>query len=194
MELLIAAKIGKAAEGVTTPLDPNSPVTQWFLKFYADFPWVGLLLLMMTLDIATGITAAIIKRRLSSKIGYRGMMRKAATLLVVGAAAVLEQGIVLTLPSHLRGDIPVPLAKLTAGFFFINEMLSVLENARESGAPLPAFLSKSLIDTLVKLGADKERTTVRLELKSGTLDATLKSESSDELLPVVPDDTVKTKH
>ncbi len=156
-----------------TAVDNTSQVTQYFLKFYADFPWIGLLLLAMTVDIATGIFAAIIEKKLSSKIGYRGMMRKAICLLVVGMAAILEQGLILTLPESLRGDITIPLAKLTAGFFFINETLSVLENARRSGVPLPAFLSKSLIDTLARMANQSADTkeTVHLELKQGSMDA-----------------------
>lgn len=151
----------------------SSPYTQYALQFYSAFPWVGLLLLMMTLDIISGIIAAVIERKLSSKIGYRGMMRKALCLIVVGVAAILEQGLMLTLPESIRGDIAIPLAKLTAGFFFINETLSVLENARRSGVPLPAFLSKSLIDTLARManqGSDSKEI-VHLELKQGSMDA-----------------------
>jgi len=110
-----------------------------------------MLMVMMVLDAVSGLVAAFIERKLSSKIGFVGMMKKAAMLLVVGMAAVVEITIHGILPEQLRVQMPIPLAKFTAGFFFLNEAISVLENASRAGAPLPAFLTNGLAQTREQL-------------------------------------------
>lgn len=161
------------------------PWFEWMFKTYASYPWIGLLLLMMAIDILSGVTAAVYQKQLSSKIGYRGMMKKACVLLVIGMAAVIEQAFKTTLPEPLKNSVVVPIAKLTAGFFLFNEALSVLENAKRAGVPLPAFLSKSLVDTLEKLAGGKTQDKTTLVLKEAKIEAVVEHEQR----PVVVDPT-----
>lgn len=176
-------------------MEPVSPLVQFLLKQYAQCPWIVLLIAMMVIDVCTGIVAAIYERRLSSKVGYKGMMKKASLLLVVGCAGVLEQAILVTLPETLRGNVVLPLAKITAGFFVVNEALSVLENAKRSGAPLPSFLTKSLVDTIDKLNAlgaslPKEGHT-HIEVKDAKIDVVTKPLAHDPIPPAESDASPK---
>lgn len=123
-----------------------TPTTEWILAQYAAYPWVGILLVLMVLDVATGLCASGVQRRLSSKIGFVGMMRKTAVLLVVAMATILQAG-----QKQLPIDAQLPLAKMTAGAFALMETLSILENARRAGVPIPAWLNRSLLDSVSKM-------------------------------------------
>lgn len=128
-----------------------SKLVSALLGSYSTFPWIGLLILIMTIDIISGLFAAVSEKKLSSKIGYKGMMKKCSMILVVATSYLFELQILSSIPEALRPETFVPFAKIVAGFFFIVESLSVLENAKRCGVPLPSFLSKSLIDTMNKL-------------------------------------------
>lgn len=168
-----------------TEMEQTSPFVTWILASYAAYPWVGLLMLMMVLDVVSGVVAAIYERKLSSKIGYRGMMKKAAVMLVIGVCYLVEQAIYATVPKAIRPEVIAPIAKIAAGFFLFNEAISVLENAKRTGVPLPAFLSKSLIETMGKLskyattGETSDR--IKIEMTEGKLEGTIIHQN-----PVVP--------
>jgi len=149
-------------EGAEVITDPSNPYLAWLLHLVASPPLVAMLMLMMIIDSVSGIVAAVKERKLSSKIGFVGMMKKAAMLLVVGMAAVVETTFHSSIPENLRAQFYIPLAKFTAGFFLLNEALSVLENARRAGVPLPAFLTKGLAgaqDRISNWGRPDVRTT-----------------------------------
>lgn len=109
---------------------------------FNSYPMYGILLIMMLLDVVTGTIAAVVKKQLSSKIGWRGMCKKAMTLLIIGMACALD---VL--------QTTLPLAKITASFFIFNEALSILENAKRAGLPLPIFLVNAIEDASAKHNA-----------------------------------------
>lgn len=95
---------------------------------------VQILVILMVLDIATGLLAATVAKVLDSSVGFRGMCRKAIVLLVVTAAAAL---------SSILGDLP--LAEIVAGFYCAVEGLSIMENAARAGVPIPKVLKEALI-------------------------------------------------
>lgn len=147
-------------------MEQTNPFFVWLLATYAEWPWVGLLLGMMILDVASGVAAAIYERKLSSKFGYKGAMKKISVLLVIAVCYLVEQSIISTIPLSMRTSVVLPFAKVAAGFFLFNEALSVLENAKRCGVPLPAFLSKSLVETMGKLsnlGNNAQSETVTLQ-------------------------------
>jgi toxin secretion/phage lysis holin len=94
---------------------------------------VQVLLLLMALDIATGMAAAFAQQRLNSAVGWRGVSRKAVTLGVVTAAVVVEP---------VLGGAPV--ASVVAGFYVAVEALSILENAGRADVPVPGLLRQAL--------------------------------------------------
>lgn len=93
---------------------------------------VVVLMVLMGLDVLTGVLAAGKERRASSEAAHRGMVKKGATLLLIVAAVVVEP--------FLPG---VPLAMLGAGGFMLVELLSLVENAGRLGVSV-GFLRLAL--------------------------------------------------
>lgn len=95
-------------------------------------------------DYVTGIMAAPRRgQKITSKIGLQGIKKKIGLWLLVIVGAMLDALIGYATES-VGLTIPV---KLVIGCFvciwiICNEMLSILENLRDIGVPLPAFLTK----------------------------------------------------
>jgi len=102
---------------------------------------VQVLCILMALDILTGLMSATVAKTLDSGVGFRGVCRKVIVLAIVAAAAAV---------SPMVGGLP--LAEVVAGFYCATEALSLLENAANSGVPVPSVLR----DALVKLKAGAE--------------------------------------
>ena len=60
------------------------------------------LIVLMSLDYISGIMCAVIDRKLSSAIGFRGICKKVLILMLVGIANVIDVHVVGT-GSALRG-------------------------------------------------------------------------------------------
>ena len=103
------------------------------------------LIVMMTLDYISGVMCAIIDKKLSSAVGFKGICKKVFILMLVGVAHIIDLHVVGT-GSALRGAVIC--------FYMSNEGMSLLENAAHIGLPIP----DKLRDILSQLH-DKERTT-----------------------------------
>ena len=103
------------------------------------------LIVMMTLDYISGVMCAIIDKKLSSAVGFKGICKKVFVLMLVGVAHIIDLHVVGT-GSALRGAVIC--------FYMSNEGLSLLENAAHIGLPIP----DKLRDILTQLH-DKERDT-----------------------------------
>ena len=103
------------------------------------------LIVMMTLDYISGVMCAIIDKKLSSAVGFKGICTKVFILMLVGVAHIIDLHVVGT-GSALRGAVIC--------FYMSNEGLSLLENAAHIGLPIP----DKLRDILTQLH-DKERNT-----------------------------------
>ena len=103
------------------------------------------LIVLMTLDYVSGVMCAIVDRKLSSAVGFKGICKKVFILMLVGVAHIIDLHVVGT-GSALRGAVIC--------FYMSNEGLSLLENAAHIGLPIP----DKLRDILSQLH-DKERTT-----------------------------------
>lgn len=86
------------------------------------------LLIFMALDYITGIIKAIYKKKLNSKLGLKGILKKLGYIVIV---------VVATLFDHLIGDSTMAVRSLVIYFFISNEALSILENWSMMGLPLP---------------------------------------------------------
>ena len=93
------------------------------------------LLIFMALDYATGLGVAIIKRRLNSSTGLKGILKKASMLAVIVLAAQLDR------VTGQQGNLCRSVACM---FYISNEGISILENVGEMGVPLPAFIKNTL--------------------------------------------------
>ena len=86
------------------------------------------LMIFMGLDYVTGVMCAIIDKKLSSAVGFKGICKKVLILMLVGVANVVDIHIVGT-GSALRSAVIC--------FYLSNEGLSLLENAAHIGLPIP---------------------------------------------------------
>ena len=86
------------------------------------------LIIFMVLDYITGLMCAVIDKKLSSAVGFRGVCKKVLILMLVGVANVVDVHVVGT-GSALRGAV--------IAFYLSNEGLSLLENAAHIGLPIP---------------------------------------------------------
>ncbi len=103
------------------------------------------LIVFMALDYVTGIMCAILDKKLSSAVGFKGAMKKAFILILVGVANVVDVNVAGT-GSALRGAVIC--------YYMSNEALSLCENAAHIGLPIP----EKLKDVLAQLHGrgDKE--------------------------------------
>ncbi len=82
-------------------------------------------------DYLTGVARAIVERRLSSSIGFKGIAKKGCILVVVMLAVMLDR---------LIGTEGWMFRTLCAYFYIANEGISILENAAKLGVPIPQKL------------------------------------------------------
>ena len=78
------------------------------------------LIVLMTLDYVSGVMCAIIDKKLSSAVGFKGICKKVFILMLVGVAHIIDLHVVGT------GDA---LRSAVVCFYLSNESLSMLENA-----------------------------------------------------------------
>lgn len=109
------------------------PSTRLIMEWFRAQPLIAVLIIMMILDIVSGMAAAFITKKADSNISRTGAVRKTMVVLLLGMATTID---ILT-PE-------VPEGKLVALFFIFTEGLSILENVARCGVPLPAVLVESL--------------------------------------------------
>lgn len=95
------------------------------------------LLIVIVIDYLTGIASAIYNKELSSKIGFKGIIKKFSYLLVVALSVVID---------NLLGQSGL-IRSLVIYFFVANDGLSIIENMAEMNIKLP----QKLIDTLEQI-------------------------------------------
>ena len=92
------------------------------------------LLIVMVVDYLTGIASAVYNKKLSSKIGFKGTIKKFCYLLVVALSVVID---------NLTGQSGL-IRTLVIYFFVSNDGLSIIENMAEMDVKLPQKLIDSL--------------------------------------------------
>ena len=95
------------------------------------------LLIVIVIDYLTGIASAIYNKELSSKMGFKGIIKKFSYLLVVALSVVID---------NLLGQSGL-IRTLVIYFFVANDGLSIIENMAEMNIKLP----QKLIDALEQL-------------------------------------------
>lgn len=105
---------------------------------------IALIVFVIT-DYVTGFASAIVRKELSSSVGFKGLARKVLIFLIVGIANVLDI-YVLGANAVLRTAVIL--------FYMANEGLSIIENAGEIGLPIPKKLKDVLAQLRKKSGED----------------------------------------
>ena len=93
------------------------------------------LIVLMALDYVTGIMCAIVEKKLSSAIGFKGLFKKMLIIMLVGVAHIVDLNVV---GSHEA------LRSAVICFYMSNESISVFENASRLGLPIPDKLKAIL--------------------------------------------------
>ena len=93
------------------------------------------LIVFMVMDYITGVMCAIVDKKLSSEVGFRGICRKVLILMLVGIANLLDVQVIGT------GSV---LRTAVIFFYLSNEGVSLLENAAHLGLPIPEKLKAVL--------------------------------------------------
>lgn len=99
------------------------------------------LVAVMVLDYITGIIKAVVTKQMSSRIGFSGLLKKIAILIIVALANVIQ---VVT-----GGN--VPLREMVIMFYIANEGISILENVAAVSPNMP----QKLKDVLMQLRGDE---------------------------------------
>ena len=98
------------------------------------------LLAMMMLDYCSGVIKAIQQKKLSSEIGFRGLLKKVSILLIVAAANIIQSVI---------GE-NVAVREIVIMFYIANEGISLLENTASVSNRIP----QKFKDVLLQLRGD----------------------------------------
>ena len=106
--------------------------------------WIG----CMIIDYVTGSAAALRAGDWSSKSARDGIWHKLGSVVAVIVAAILD-----TVIGHLLGNVPglelpftytVLLSPLVVIWYILTEAGSIIENAGALGAPIPAWLARTI--------------------------------------------------
>lgn len=103
-----------------------------------------ILVAVVVIDYITGLGAAFVGKRLDSRIGSRGIVKKVGFFVLVSLAHLLDKGTGMTAPV---------LQTATIWFLVANEGISITENLGEIGVPIPKGLLGAL-DRLKKGDVD----------------------------------------
>ncbi|MGN0665336.1 MAG: holin family protein [Huintestinicola sp.] len=109
------------------------------------------LIAFITIDCITGAAAAVKEKRLSSEVGFWGLVRKVCILLLVGIAHYLDCYVTQ------NGNV---IRTAVAMYYIGNEGVSVLENCGKLGLPLPSKLT-AVMAQLRETGETTDREDMR---------------------------------
>lgn len=90
------------------------------------------LIAFMALDYISGVIVAIIEKRLSSEVGFRGLAKKFLILVFVAVGHIAD--------TYILGGTPAAMSAVML-FYIANEGISIIENAAALGLPVPKKLT-----------------------------------------------------
>lgn len=101
------------------------------------------LIAMLVIDYISGVLAAVHNNEVDSEVGWKGIVKKVFTLLVVAVAFIIE----------MATQNAFAIREVVIVFFIANEAISLVENAGKIGLPIPEKLTNIL--TQLKGKGDK---------------------------------------
>lgn len=90
------------------------------------------LIAFMALDYITGVIVAVIEKRLSLEVGFRGLAKKFLILVFVAVGHIAD--------TYILGGTPAAMSAVML-FYIANEGISIIENAAALGLPVPKKLT-----------------------------------------------------
>lgn len=107
---------------------------------------IQVLLMMMGLDILSGIFAAASQKKLNSSIMLKGLIKKCAVFPILGALHIVEKPL----------NISFQLEAVAALAFIVYEVMSIIENAALAGVPIPQVVVDALAKAKVPAATPEE--------------------------------------
>ena len=120
--------------GVQVALTALGGFLGWFLGGFDGFLYA--LVALTIADYITGVMCAIVDKKLSSEIGFRGIFKKVLIFVLVGIGHMID--------TNLIGEGSV-LRTAIIFFYCSNGGISMLENAGRLGLPIPEKLKDILV-------------------------------------------------
>ena len=105
------------------------------------------LIAFMALDYITGVVVAIIEKRLSSEVGFRGLAKKFLILVFVAVGHIAD--------TYILGGTPAAMSAVML-FYMANEGISIIENAAALGLPVPKKLT-SIMEQIKNKSESEEK-------------------------------------
>ncbi len=105
------------------------------------------LIAFVVIDYITGVMCAVVDKKLSSAVGFKGICRKVLIFLLVGIANILDVQVIGT------GSV---LRTAVIFFYISNEGVSLLENAGHLGLPIPVKI-KTVLEQLHNRAESEEK-------------------------------------
>lgn len=93
------------------------------------------LLAFVVIDYITGLMCAVLDKKLSSEVGFRGIFKKVLIFALVAVGHIVDQNVI--------GDGSV-IRTAVIFFYLSNEGISILENTVHIGLPVPQKLKDVL--------------------------------------------------
>ncbi len=102
---------------------------------------VLVLVTVMVIDYATGMTSAYKNGQIESKVGLLGILKKVSYLVLVAVGGVVDYLICSGLATAgFDFGVTYCCGLIVCVWLIINELISILENLSELGTPIPKFL------------------------------------------------------
>lgn len=104
------------------------------------------LIAFIAVDYISGVLVAIVKHKLNSEIGFKGICKKVLIIALVGVANLIDIHVIRS------GAV----ARTAVIFFYAaNEGISIIENSAKIGLPVPEKLKK-ILEQMKKEGNDAD--------------------------------------
>ena len=103
------------------------------------------LIAFMVLDYISGVFAAVSEKKISSKVGFRGIAKKMLIPAFVALGHITD--------TYVLGGIPAAMSAVML-FYIANEGISIVENAAALGLPVPQKIKNVLEQIKNKSGED----------------------------------------
>ena len=108
--------------------------------------WTVLIpIILMGVDIITGLTNAWVKGEIKSSILRKGLAKKIGEMVVLLMGEVFLMG--MSLPGGIMDGISI--------YIILMELISICENLAKLGVPIPKFIKNALAEAEDKIVEDK---------------------------------------
>ena len=114
---------------------------------FTDTTWTLMLpIILMAIDVLTGVINAWIKGEIKSSILRKGLGKKIGEIVVLAIGELFL--IAMSLPMAVLNGISL--------YIIVMELISICENLEKLGVPIPKFVKKALASTEEKINEDSK--------------------------------------